>query len=296
MVNPAERATITSIIMTTVFGSIEIFVALAFGSVAFFAAGIDAIFDTLTSIAVLAGLRVSRKPADKNHPYGHLQAETLVSAFLAVALVIAAIRIEFLALDKFYSQTKAEASPVLFLVAVLAISIFGALALYKIRTGRRMRASSVIADGYHTLSDAVSSSAVLVGLVFVSLGYSWVDAAVALFISLIILRWGFVIGLDALNVLMGASPGAKVVSDLKEICLGAPGVKGCHKARARRVGSRILADVHILVDPKLSVEKSHQVASRVERRLKKKMPDLNSVVVHIEPITRRNNAKKRRSG
>jgi divalent metal cation (Fe/Co/Zn/Cd) transporter len=97
---------------------------------------------------------------------------------------------------------------------------------------------------------------------------------------------------------MGASPGAKFISKAKEICMGVPGVRGCHKCRARRVGSRIHADMHVQVDPKLSVKDSHKVATRVERNLKSKMPELASVVVHIEPVEENRSGKKRprRSG
>jgi cation diffusion facilitator family transporter len=293
MLGLAERVTILSIIVTTLLGAVEVLVSSVFGMIAFLAAGIDALFDTLTSLAVLAGLRVSKRPADKGHPYGHMQAETLVSVFLAGALVFASLRIEFLALDKIYSHTQVEATLTLFLVAVLAIAIFGTLARYKIRTGRLTHNTSVVADGYHTLSDAFSSATVLVGLALIKMGYAWMDTLAALVIAVIILRWGFVIGYNAINVLMGASPGAKFMSEVKEVCMEIPGVRGCHKCRARRVGSRIHADLHVQVDPKLSVEESHRVATKVERNLKAKMPDLASVVVHIEPVEGRKSGKKR---
>jgi len=293
MFGSAERITVVSIIVTTLLGAVEVFLSLVFGVVAFLAAGTDALFDTLTSVGVLAGLRVSKRPADRGHMYGHMQAETLVSVFLAVALVFAGLRIEFLALDKIHSPTQVEANPALFLAAVLAIIVFGTLARYKIKVGRSTRNNSVVADGYHTLSDTFSSVTVLVGLALISMGYAWMDTVAALVISFIILRWGFIIGHDALNVLMGASPGAKFISKAKEICMGVPGVKGCHKCRARRVGSRIHADLHIQVDPKLSVEESHRVATKVERNLKAKMPDMASVVVHIEPVRGRKSGKKR---
>ena len=293
MLSPAERITIVSIIITTLLGTVEVFLSITFGVVAFLAAGTDALFDTLTSVGVLAGLRVSKRPADRGHPYGHMQAETLVSVFLAGALVFAGLRIEFLALDKIHSQTQVEAAPVLFPLAALAILVFGALARYKIKIGRSARKNSVVADGYHTLSDTFSSVTVLVGLALIKMGYAWMDTIAALIIAFIILRWGFVIGYDALNVLMGASPGAKVISKVKEISVSVPGVKGCHKCRARRVGSRVHADLHIQVDPKLSVEDAHKVATKVERSLKAKIPDLASVVVHIEPAGGRKSGEKR---
>ncbi len=291
--NSAERAVVVSIIVTTIFGAVEVSAAFLFGMVAFLAAGIDALFDTATSFGVFTGLRVSRRPADRGHPYGHRQAETLVSLLLAGALVFASVRIVWLSLDKIYLGTPVEAAPELFLLAALALVILGALARYKISTGRRANSSSLVADGYHTLSDSVSAAAIIVGLVLIHSGHAWADPIVAIAISIIILRWGLEIGYDAINVLMGASPGAKAMTRIREICRSVPGVEGCHKCRARRVGSRIFADVHILVDPKLSVEQSHEVATQVERHLKTRVPDLTSVVVHMEPARRRKGGKKR---
>ncbi|MGC8816516.1 MAG: cation diffusion facilitator family transporter [Candidatus Hadarchaeum sp.] len=291
MLNQAERVTVASIIVTTLLGAVEVAVFLRFGIVTFFAAGLDALFDTATSIGVLIGLKVSGRPADRGHLYGHMQAETLVSLFLAGALIFSAVRIDQLAIEKIFAQTPAEVSPELFLLATFTIVLFSALARYKIKIGRLSRKNSVVADGYHTLSDAFSSATVLAGLVLMKWGYIWADAVASIIISLVILRWGLAIGYDALNVLMGASPGTKFISRLKDICMDVPGVSGCHKCRARRVGSRIHADMHVLVDPKLSVEDSHRVATKVERSLKTRIPELASVVVHIEPVRKNSRGK-----
>lgn len=268
---------------TTIIGAVEILAGVLFGSIAFIAAGIDALSDTATSAIVFAGLSVSKRRADRGHPYGHRQAETLASMALAIVLALAGVRIAYSAVERFRAGVALEAAPELFLLAGLAVPILGALAGLKIRTGRRTGNKSVVADGYHTLSDSVSAVAVFVGLAFVRLGYPKADSIVALGISALVVWWGASIGRNALNVLMEASPGQEVVADIKRTCLGTPGVLACHKCRARRVGSRILADLHVLVDPELSVEDAHALATRIERRLKARVDGLDSVVVHIEP-------------
>lgn len=291
--DPAERVTTVSIVTTTTIGFIELWAGLLFGSIAIVAAGIDAIADTATSVVVFTGLRVSRRPADRGHPYGHAQAETIASLLLAVILLFAGVRVAYLALEKLYSSTITEAALELVLVTIMSIIVLGQLARYKIGTGRRINSLSVVADGYHTLTDTVSAMAVLAGLVFVKMGYPWVDSIVALGISILIVRWSLGIGKDALNILMGASPGDKILEKINGVCMSVPGVRGCHQYRARRAGSRILADVHIYVNPKLSVNQAHEISTRVERRLKRQIPDLASVVVHVEPARRRNSGKKR---
>ncbi len=291
--NPAERAALVSVITTTAVGAVELWAAFLFGSLALIAAGIDAISDTATSVGVFTGLRISRRPPDRNHPYGHAQAETLASVLLAAVLILAGVRVAYLAIEKIQLGLAVNATPELFLVAGITLVIFGALARYKIRTGRRVKSLSLVADGYHTLTDSVSSAAIIAGLIGVRLGYAWADPVVALMISAIILRWGVGIGRDALNILMEASPGPELFAKINRITIGVPGVLGCHRCRARRVGSRIFADVHIYVDPKMNVDKAHEVATRVERNLKTRIADLTSVVVHIEPTKRRAYGKKR---
>jgi len=291
--NPAERAALVSVIMTTVIGAFELWAAFLFGSLAFIAAGIDALSDTATSVGVFAGRRISKRPADREHPYGHAQAETLVSILLAAVLIFAGVRVAYLAIEKIHLGLVIKATPELFLLAGLTLVIFGALAKYQIRTGRQANSISLVADGYHTLTDAVSSAAIIVGLVVVGLGHAWADPLVALVISALILRLGFGVGRNALNILMEASPGAEVLAEINRVCMGVPNVLGCHRCRARRVGSRIFADVHIYVNPKMSVARAHGVATRVEHDLKARIADLTSVVVHMEPARRRAHGKKR---
>ena len=281
--DPAERITIVSMVVTTFMGAVESLAGLLFGSVAFVAAGVDALADTVTSVGVIVGLRVSKRPPDAEHLYGHRQAETLASMALAVVLFLAGIRVAYSAVERLYLGAAVQATLELSLFGVLAIFLLGALANKKIRTGRQTGNLSVVADGYHTLSDSASALAVFVGLIFVRQGYPQVDPIIALGISVLITWWSLRIGRDALNILMGVSPGPEVMANIREVCRSVPGVIDCHRCRARRVGSRILADLHVLVDPEMSIEDAHEIATQVERRLKAKVKGLASVVVHVEP-------------
>jgi cation diffusion facilitator family transporter len=281
--DPAERATVVSMVATTAVGAVEVAAGALFGSIAFIAAGIDALSDTATSAAVYGGLVVSKRPADRGHPYGHRQAETIALLLLAVALLVAGGRIAYLAAGRLLGGVEVEATIELFALACVGIPIFAVLAGYKIRVGRRTGNLSVVADGYHTLSDSASTAAVLLGLAFVRLGYPIADPLVALGISALVAWWGLSLGRRALDIIMEASPGQAVISEMKRVCQSVPGVRGCHKCRARRVGSKIFADLHLLVDPEVSMGEAHAIATKVERRLKARVKGLESVVVHLEP-------------
>jgi len=290
----AERITIISIIVTASVGLVEFTTGTILGSVAVVAAGIDALADTATSVGVIAGLRVSKRPPDESHPYGHRQAETLASAFLSAALVFAGLRIAYSAIENFRQGTTVNASIPLFIAALVAVVISAVLAKFKMSIGKKTGNMSVVADGYHTLTDCLSAAVVLVGLVFVRMGYNMADSIVALGISVLVMWWGLRVGLNAINIIMEKSPGPKVMRNIRKVVLSVPGVRDCHKLRARKVGSRISADLHIQVDPRTHVDKAHIIATKVERRLQEKIPDIHSVVVHIEPIEGKSNEVRSR--
>jgi cation diffusion facilitator family transporter len=281
-VDLAQCITIVSIIVTTTWGLLEILGWRAFGSVAFLAAGVDALFDTGTSLGVIAGLRISRRKADFGHPYGHYQAETLVSMALGAVLIFVALRVIFSAAERLRAAVF-KAPTEAFLIALLSMPTFGTLAMKKIRIGKRTGNMSVVADGYHTLSDFFSSLAVFVGFVLTRMGYPQADPLVAFGISALIMWYGVSLLRKTANILMEASPSDAIMTEIRQITRKVPGVIDCHKCRARRVGSKIFADLHITVKADTRVDDAHKIATLVERRLKRKIKGLQSVIVHVEP-------------
>ncbi|MEM2266051.1 MAG: cation diffusion facilitator family transporter, partial [Candidatus Hadarchaeales archaeon] len=149
-----DKIVLLSMALTGGLGLVEVGLWSVFGLLVFLAAGLDALFDTFTSLCVWVGLRVSRRPADRNHQYGHGQAEMLVSLLLSCVLILAAVRIILLS---FQGSEPAEPPVWLLLVAGVTIPLFSILGITKLRIGREWDNPSVVADGYHTLSDALAS-------------------------------------------------------------------------------------------------------------------------------------------
>ncbi|MFN4133177.1 MAG: cation diffusion facilitator family transporter [Candidatus Hadarchaeales archaeon] len=279
----AEKITMVSIAVTTFVGVILIFSAGVFGSVAFAAAGMDALTDTLTSFCVLAGLVISRRRADRGHPYGHWQAETFASLILAVILAFMGIKIAFSAVEKISFPSISSPSAEMVFIPLIAIFVFCPLGLLKIKIGKRSNNMAVVADGRHTLSDSIVAAATLFGIAAVGGGYLWADGLVALGISILIFYWGLFTGCTAVNVLMVASPERKIMEALRRKSREIEGVISVHCCRARIIGSKIFADIHVTVDGRLTTQKSHEIATAVEKHLRKEVGGLASVVVHIEP-------------
>ncbi len=289
-----ERAFLISLLATTIMGSSQLIFSFIFNSLALLALGLETLSDSVTTVVAIWGTRVSRRPADRGHPYGHWQAESLVSLFLALALGISGLRVLISSVDRLRAGTVPGITPEAILVPAVSASVCLTLALYKLRVGRREGSLPLVSDAYHTLTDFLTSTSAGLGLAAVHAGYPAADPAVAMAISFLLFYLSFSIGRASVSLLMERAAPEQMISEMKSICRQTPGVRGFHKLRTRRSGSKIFADVHVLVDQDKSVREAHEIASKLERRLKSKIHGLSSVVVHVEPERRPKSSTSRK--
>jgi len=256
------------------------------GSVALMADGIHSLSDVATDMVVLAGLRMAQRPADENHAYGHGKFETLASAGVALALGGAAVWLAWEAVSDLAVGVREVLG--LWPLVVAAVSIGVKEALYR-ATSRVARASgspATKANAWHHRSDALSSVAVLFGAIAVLAGWPQGDRAAAIVVAVLV-------GLAAARIMHGAihdlTEGALSPSEqtrVGEAIDTVPGVRGWHALRTRRAGRGAFVDLHIEVDPELSVRKAHEIASQVEAVVADALSQRTHVVVHIEPDER----------
>jgi ferrous-iron efflux pump FieF len=173
-------------------------------------------------------------------------------------------------------------TPEAILIPVVSALVCLTLALYKLRVGRREGILPLVSDAYHTLTDFLTSTSAGLGLAVVHAGYPAADPAIAMAISFLLFYLSFLIGRSSVSLLMERAAPEQVISEMKLICRQTPGVRGFHRLRTRCSGSKIFADVHVVVDQK-SVREAHEIASKLERRLKSRIHGLSSVVIHVEP-------------
>ncbi len=260
---------------------------LVSGSVALVADGIHSLSDVATDMVVLAGLRMAQRPADENHAYGHGKFETLASAGVALALGGAAVWLAWEAVAELAVGVREVLG--LWPLVVAAVSIGVKEALYR-ATSRVARASgspATKANAWHHRSDALSSVAVLFGAIAVLAGWPQGDRAAAIVVAVLV-------GLAAARIMHGAihdlTEGALSPSEqmrVGEAIDTVPGVRGWHALRTRRAGRGAFVDLHIEVDPHLSVRQAHEIASEVESAVGNALKRRTHVVVHIEPDEQR---------
>ncbi|WP_139653133.1 cation diffusion facilitator family transporter [Raoultibacter phocaeensis] len=252
------------------------------GSAAMQADGIHSVFDSAGNVIGLIGIALASRPADESHPYGHAKFETYASLAIGILLLLAAFEVGSSAVVKLVSQNyTAEVTPVSFVVMIVTLCVNLGVTFYERRQGKLLRSEVLSADASHTLSDALVSVGVIVGLVFVALGFPAADPIVALVVTVAILATAYDVFKHALATL---SDHARIPEDeLERFVLNIPGVDGTHRIRTRGTEGEVYVDLHICVDEGMTVRAAHDLSERIEDAIKLNYPQVIEVLVHIEP-------------
>lgn len=250
--------------------------------------GFHSLLDGSANIIGLIAMSVAVLPADHSHPYGHRKFESFAALGISFLLFLAAYEIGQGAFHRWQVGTAPHVTPVSFAVMFLAMGVSFFVSWYETRVGRHLHSEILVADAMHTRSDLYASLAVLASLTAAKAGYPGLDLVAALFIVVLIARSGIQIIGQSLSVLADASrlaPGT-----VEKVALEVEGVREVHAVRSRGFDDAIYMDLHILVDPQLTVAEAHEIAHRVEASLKEQFSGVADMVVHVEPDT----AKERR--
>ena len=255
---------------------------LATHSTSMQADGIHSIFDSAGNVVGLVGITLALRPADKGHPYGHYKFETYASMVIGVLLILAAIEVGSSAVASLVSGVHAaEVTPVSFVVmgATLAINVL--VTRFERREGKRLNSDVLMADASHTLSDAMVSTGVIVGLALVWAGFPIADSVMALVVMVAILYTAVDVFRAAFETL---SDKARIPEEeIRAAVEAIPGVGNAHRIRTRGTRGDVYADLHVLVDPRMTVAVSHELADRIESEIIHRFPQVKDILVHIEP-------------
>lgn len=252
------------------------------GSASMQADGIHSAFDSVGNVVALFGIAVASRPADEGHPYGHSKFEAYASIAIGFLLLAAAFSVGSSAVSRLVSGGSAvEVTPVSFVVMVGTLAVNLAVTAYERAAGKRLHSEVLQADAAHTLSDALVSVGVIAGLALVQMGFAVADSVMALVVTAAILATAVQVLRQALATL---SDHARIPEqDVARVVLSCPGVRHTHKIRTRGTEGEVYVDLHLLVDPAMSVLDAHSLGDRVESALTEAFPQIEEVLVHIEP-------------
>jgi cation diffusion facilitator family transporter len=247
---------------------------------------VESFADIFSSLIVWRGLVVAAAPADEDHPYGHGKAEPIASAIVAAMLLGAALWIVLTAFGEIMEPHRSPA-PFTLIVLVAVVVVKEGLFRFVSREGRAVDSSVVKTDAWHHRSDAITSVAAGVGISVSLIGGKGFEAAddVAAIAAAGVIAWnGWHLLRPALSELMDAAPSREIVDQIRRIAGTTPGVDRVEKCIVRKVGYQYFVDMHVEVDPQMTVLRSHEIAHAVKDKIRDTMPSVNDVLVHIEPL------------
>jgi cation diffusion facilitator family transporter len=279
-----RKVTLVGSLVDLVLGVVKILAGFAGHSQALVADGVHSLSDLGTDFMVLYAAKHAHREADAEHPYGHGRIETVTTVALGVALTVVAIGIMWDAIRRLFNPDlllhPGWTALVVALVSVVAKEV---IYHYTARAGHRLNSNMLLANAWHSRSDAISSIVVVIGILGVMAGLPYLDAIAAVAVALMIAKIGWSLLWQGLQELIDTSLEVDRVSAIRRSIMEVNGVRELHMLRTRRSGSHALVDVHILVDPALSVSEGHQIGERVRSRLLERDDDVADVTVHIDP-------------
>lgn len=281
-----RSAGIVGIIGNGILAGAKITVGMFTNSLAVIGDGIDSATDIITSAIGLFTASIANKPPDREHPYGHQRAETIATKLLSFTITFAGIQL-FISTITHLINGDPLSIPGEAALYVTLFSIAGkiALALYKGRLGRRINSPMLKADAQNMRNDVLLSATVLLGVVLSQLLHLPIlDRLLALGISAIIIKSGVGIFLETSEELMDGLDNPEVYKTLFRAVREVAGVHHPHRARIRKINTHLLVDLDIEVNAELSVQEGHALANKVENRIKKRIPEVRDVLIHVEPL------------
>lgn len=276
----AVRVTLVGAFWDAVLGLAKIVAGYFSQSQALIADGIHSLSDLVTDVFVYFASANSRQGPDENHPYGHLRFETLTTVFLGMVLIVVALGIAYESITSSASQAQFTWYGLAALIATIVIK--EAIFHYTKKAGDKIGSKMLIANAWHSRSDALSSIAVLIGLIGVYFGYGWADLVASIIVALLIGKMAVIMVWENLAELVDTAPDPKLIEQIKETANSLKHVMAPHDVRARSMAGKIYLDMHIHVPSHASVSEGHYLGDLVAYTIKKAHSQVEDVMVHID--------------
>ncbi|MBW2066640.1 MAG: cation transporter [Deltaproteobacteria bacterium] len=284
-VEEGKRVTLIGVLVNVVLICLKFVAGILGSSQALIVDAVHSVSDLFTDAVVLLGLKIGSKDPDETHHFGHARMETLAYAIVGIALIGTGIYLGVKAAWNIHLHADYHPKALAAVAALISIGAKEGLYHYTMRTGKRIRSPAVIANAWHHRSDALSSVAVLFGVVGSQIRASWniLDAYAALLVSLFIIKVGIDILKNALQEFTDKAPDPQVLEKMQECIETVDGVRGLHDVRVRTSGGMHQMEAHIVINGELSVAEGHRIADIVRRKLLKEIPDISRVIIHVDP-------------
>jgi cation diffusion facilitator family transporter len=280
-----RRVALAGIVASAVLATLNIIVGVITRSTSVVATGAEFAGDVLASTVVLLGMIVALKPADENHPYGHGRIETIAAFLVGVILLAGGVGVCWTSLQA-VGEVHDPPSAAAIVVLIVAIACRGVMSLVKFRVGRRLRSAALVADAWNDTVDILAATVALTAValaMYDSARFLAADHYGGFAVGIIMILTGVRVLRDASLELMDTMPSGEMIERVRAAALEVPGVLALDKTFARKTGFRYHVDLHIEVDPNLTVAAAHLIGGRVRSHVRERLGWVADVLVHVEP-------------
>jgi len=280
-----KRVTWVGIVANLGLAIVKFIVGFLGASQAVIADAVHSLSDMFTDFAVILGVKFWSAPPDEDHPYGHRRIEALITIVIGLAIAIVALGLAYKSLFTISVIHIKQTGWIAILGPVLSIVLKEIMYRWTIIVGKQVKSTAVIANAWHHRSDALSSVPVLIAVAASAINPNWafMDRIGAFIVSIFILKVSWDIISPSISELADRGASIKDREFIKKIAIGVNGVKDAHAIRTRKFGENLHVDLHILVDPEISVRSGHNISEQVKKELLINGPEILDVVVHLEP-------------
>ncbi|THF79546.1 cation diffusion facilitator family transporter [Cohnella fermenti] len=280
-IKQGERGALLSIGVYIVLACMKLWIGFAYHSEALRADGLNNSTDIVASAAVWIGLRISRKPPDQNHRYGHFRAETVAALLASFIMLVVGLQVLYQAVANFVSGAYTEPDLLTAWTALFCACVMLVVYVYNSRLAHRIESRAMLATAQDNRSDAMVSLGAFVGIIGAKLGFAWLDPAAALAVGLLICKTAVDIFRDSSHALTDGFD-EKALQRFRETIGSTPGVARVKDVKARVHGNNVLLDATVEVAASLNVAESHGITEEIERRMGT-AHGVKHVFIHIEP-------------
>lgn len=279
----AKRITTLGALANAWLGIMKLIGGFFYSSHALVADGLHSISDLMIDCMVLIASKYGSQDADEEHPYGHQRIETAATLFLALMLVLAGAAIAWDALGHFWTESHPHPSFITLSIAIMSVVLNEILFFTTRKIGHSIHSAILVANAWHHRSDSAASAIVCFGIIGSFFGKNYLDAMAAVIVGCMIIKMGVDYGWNSVKELIDTAINPEQIKTVEHILQNISGVKKIHQLRSRRMGHDIFIDVHVLVNPQIAVSEGHYIAQNVHYLLKKRIPAIKDVTVHIDP-------------
>lgn len=276
-----RKVLIITMLLNFLVSGVKIFYGYYTNSLAILSDGFHSLFDGVSNIVGLLGLYLSSRPPDEKHPYGHGKHETLFTIFVGLLMLATCVEIFKKIYDSITNTHAVEVTYASFIIMTSTMIINSFVAKYEAKKGRNLNSEYLLADSQHTRSDVYISVGVIISLALMKFNLLFADVITGAIVGVFVARAGINIIKEAADSLIDRTKIDK--SSIKQIVHQVKGVRGCHGVRTRGTISHVFVDLHLVVEPSLSVQDAHEIAHIVEEEIKRRFPEVVDIIVHVEP-------------